>query len=122
MRDLCKLFFGPRRRRFEAPELQISAVAVDCHPVARGNRGISDPRLSAGVDCEFALSDDAALPHLPRYQRSMSGTSANHRDNAACNGKAGDIGRAGIATHQDHRIAGDRQRAVRRHHLVCLLG
>ena len=79
MRDLCKLFFGPRRRRFEAPEIQISAVAVDCHPVARGNRGISDPRLSAGVDCEFALSDDAALPHLPRYQRSMSGTSANHR-------------------------------------------
>ena len=70
--------------------MQISAVAIDCNPVARGNRGISDPRLSAGVDCEFALSDDAALPHLPRYQRSMSSTSTNHRDNAACDGKAGD--------------------------------
>jgi len=80
MRDLCKLFFGPRRRRFEAPEIQISAVAVDCHPVARGDRGISNPRLSCRrVDGEIAASDDAGLPHLPRYQRSMSGTSANHR-------------------------------------------
>jgi hypothetical protein len=36
MLDLCKLFFGPRRRRLEAPE------NTDCHPVAHRNRGISD--------------------------------------------------------------------------------
>ncbi len=61
--------------------------------------------VGGNVDRHAAASDDAGLAHLARHQRGMGGAGADRRHDARRDRKAGDIGRAGIGPHQDHRVA-----------------
>ena len=57
------------------------------------------------VDRQSGAADHTGFTHLARDQCRMGGPAADRRDDAGRNRKACDVGRAGVGTLQDDRLA-----------------